>query len=185
MDMREPEPGEYTLEIVCEKQNSRYRFQLRRASVGVVRPEYSETLTGALQSAKWKLIPVFWGDLGGKSQDIQDCLPVLRDGQWTVRAGEAALPTPIRDDLGSGRLTNAERAAIIVNAAPEATVRAPVGTGSDALADMGRDRQARTWLRYRLAALSSYWFGRSYNDFQEEQVYELQEVRALLFLRFR
>lgn len=83
--------------------------------------------------AKWKLIPVFWGDLGGKSQDIGDCLPVLRDGQWTVRAGEAALPTPIRDDLGSGRLTNAERAAIIVNAPPETNVRAAEATASPAL----------------------------------------------------
>jgi len=43
------------------------------------------------------LIPVFWGDLGGKSRDIRDCLPVLRNGQWQIRDA----------------LTNAERAAVI------------------------------------------------------------------------
>ncbi|MBS1727395.1 MAG: hypothetical protein JST51_11795 [Armatimonadetes bacterium] len=65
----------------------------------------------------WKLIPVFWGDLGGQSQDISDCLPALKDGDWTVRseAADDMLPTPVRGDLGSGRLTNRARAEILVS----------------------------------------------------------------------
>ncbi|WP_299760967.1 hypothetical protein [uncultured Pontibacter sp.] len=72
---------------------------------------------------KWKLIPVFWGNLGGKSQDISDCLPILIDGKWTVRAIEDHIPTPIRGDLGHGMLSNKQRATIIVETKPKIAVR--------------------------------------------------------------
>jgi hypothetical protein len=64
---------------------------------------------------QYRLIPVIWGDLGGASKDIEDCLPIFRDGEWTVRSDalQEWLPTPVRADLGQGRLTNAERAALL------------------------------------------------------------------------
>lgn len=81
----------------------------------------------------WRLIPVFWGDLGGQSQDITDCLPDYKDGAWIVRSEEVdtLLPTPVRADLGSGQLTNRDRAKILV---------APAG--EDELVVRGTGRQA-------------------------------------------
>ena len=32
------------------------------------------------------LLPVHWGDLGGQSQDLADCLPLYSDGRWGVRS---------------------------------------------------------------------------------------------------
>lgn len=79
-----------------------------------------DTLQAQL-GADYRLIPVVWGDLGGKSQDISDCLPIYRDGRWTTRADALAewLPTPVRADLGQGRLSNRERAALLTGAATE------------------------------------------------------------------
>jgi hypothetical protein len=50
LNMREPEKGEYTLEIVFEKEHNRYRFHLRGESVGVLKAAYSDALTGPLQA---------------------------------------------------------------------------------------------------------------------------------------
>lgn len=61
------------------------------------------------------LIPVFWGDLGGRSQDISDCLPILQDGHWTTRAEDVFALAPGGEELvraGAG-LTNEERAQLI------------------------------------------------------------------------
>ncbi|NJN00343.1 MAG: hypothetical protein HC793_01320, partial [Aquincola sp.] len=67
------------------------------------------------------LIPVHWGDLGGQSRDLPDCLPVYTDSRWRVRAdsGEMeAKPLPsaqVRAFLGSpGKgLANEVRAALV------------------------------------------------------------------------
>lgn len=73
---------------------------------------------------KYRLIPIIWGDLGGKSEDISDCLPIYRDGQWTTRADALTewLPTPVRADLGQGRLDNRQRAALLTGAPAEGSV---------------------------------------------------------------
>lgn len=66
------------------------------------------------------LIPVFWGDLGGASVDIADCLPRFQDGRWTTRAEgllaikEARWSEEVRSEL---MLTNEQRARIIAEAA--------------------------------------------------------------------
>ncbi|MDH0090314.1 hypothetical protein N7373_02560 [Achromobacter mucicolens] len=41
-----------------------------------------------------RLIPAHWGDQGGLSTNLEDCLPVFRDGEWNVRAQDAALSMP-------------------------------------------------------------------------------------------
>jgi CHAT domain len=46
IEYRQPEDGEYTLEVIYEQDNSRYRFQLRGGELGVLSPAYSKSLTG-------------------------------------------------------------------------------------------------------------------------------------------
>jgi hypothetical protein len=63
-----------------------------------------------------QLVPVFWGDLGGQSQDISDCLPLLKDGQWTTRAkGVLSIPAVGVEVRGEPRLNNDQRASIIAS----------------------------------------------------------------------
>jgi hypothetical protein len=87
-----------------------------------------ETLQGRLGPA-WCLVPVFWGDLGGASQEIDDCLPAFASGQWGVRSEEdLAAATLTRSDVGGGNLSNDERAALIatsVSPGGEEGVRSP------------------------------------------------------------
>lgn len=68
----------------------------------------------------WQLLPVFWGDLGGAGTDITDCLPVLRHGEWGVRADGQALAAPYPPlpaaALGEGRTSNKARAQLIAAA---------------------------------------------------------------------
>jgi hypothetical protein len=68
-----------------------------------------------------QLIPVFWGDLGGRSEDIRDCLPQLEDGQWSTRAEDilsiSATGSEVRAEL---KLTNEQRASIIARSATSA-----------------------------------------------------------------
>jgi hypothetical protein len=65
-----------------------------------------------------QLIPVFWGDLGGQSQDISDCLPLLKDGQWTTRAeGVLSIPPVGLEVRGEPTLNNDQRASIIAGSA--------------------------------------------------------------------
>jgi hypothetical protein len=65
-----------------------------------------------------QLIPVFWGDLGGQSKDISDCLPLLKDGQWTTRAeGVFSIPPVGQEVRGEPILNNDQRAAIIAGSA--------------------------------------------------------------------
>ena len=65
-----------------------------------------------------RLIPVYWGDLGGQSTDLADCLPTLTDGRWQVRADDDAIqvldPQAVRAIVGPTRaLDNAERANLV------------------------------------------------------------------------
>jgi len=74
---------------------------------------------------------VFWGDLGGASIDILDCLPATQGWNWTVRAAdeEGVFPTPVRGDLGAGKLTNEQRAAIIAGKGTLASAQPSFGHG--------------------------------------------------------
>ena len=68
-----------------------------------------------------QLIPVFWGDLGGQSKDISDCLPLLKDGQWTTRAeGLLSIPPVGLEVRGEPNLNNDQRASIIAGSAMSA-----------------------------------------------------------------
>jgi uncharacterized protein (UPF0218 family) len=61
-----------------------------------------------------QLVPVFWGDLGGQSQDISDCLPLLKVGQWATRAeGILSIPPVGLEVRGEPILNNDQRASII------------------------------------------------------------------------
>ena len=65
-----------------------------------------------------QLIPVFWGDLGGRSEDIGDCLPQLVNGLWTTRAeGVLSISATGREVRAEPRLTNEERASIMIRSA--------------------------------------------------------------------
>ena len=68
-----------------------------------------------------QLIPVFWGDLGGRSEDICDCLPQLKDGQWTTRAeGILSISATGTEVRAEPKLRNEERASIITESATSA-----------------------------------------------------------------
>src|SRR5687768_12661268 len=68
-----------------------------------------------------QLIPVFWGDLGGSSGSIQDCLPQLKEGQWTTRAeGILSIQATGPEVRAEPTLNNEERAALIAGSASTA-----------------------------------------------------------------
>ena len=63
---------------------------------------------------QWDLVPVFWGDLGGASDDITDCLPVLKGGKWEVRSEITSEDQPLtRADIGGGNLPDEVRIQLI------------------------------------------------------------------------
>ena len=84
-----------------------------------------------------QLIPVFWGDLGGQSQDISDCLPLLKDGQWTTRAeGIFSIPPVGLEVRGEPTLNNNQRASIITGSVMSAElVRSEPDTTKAAIAE--------------------------------------------------
>jgi hypothetical protein len=65
----------------------------------------------------WRLIPVDWGELGGQSADITDCLPVYDGDGWHVRSKPGNAPIPdeamVRAVIGQGELDNSQRADIV------------------------------------------------------------------------
>ncbi len=56
VNMRPPEKGEYTLEIIYERELNRYRFQLRGDTLGTLKPTYSQSLTGPNQTQYHNLL---------------------------------------------------------------------------------------------------------------------------------
>lgn len=65
-----------------------------------------------------RLIPVHWGDLGGQSTDLVDCLPAYSRGEWHVRADDGSAPEldplAVRSIVGpGGALDNAQRAELV------------------------------------------------------------------------
>jgi len=65
-----------------------------------------------------RLIPVYWGDLGGQSTDLKDCLPAFTAGEWHVRADDGSphqlRQKDVRAIVGSdSRLDNARRADLV------------------------------------------------------------------------
>jgi hypothetical protein len=65
-----------------------------------------------------QLVPVFWGDLGGRSTDLADCLPIFVDGGWQVRAKDGRVMElslevvrALKSEIGA--LDNAQRAEIV------------------------------------------------------------------------
>jgi hypothetical protein len=70
-----------------------------------------------------QLIPVFWGDLGGRSEDISDCLPQLKDGQWTTRSdGLLSISATGQKVRAEPKLSNEERASVIMRSATSAEI---------------------------------------------------------------
>jgi hypothetical protein len=92
-----------------------------------------DSLRGPLPSVS--LIPVFWGDQGGQSESINDCLPQLKAGQWTTRAESlfsiSSGGEPVRAESA---ITNDGRAAIIAAAVPATAVRSDRAAIEDAIA---------------------------------------------------
>jgi hypothetical protein len=65
-----------------------------------------------------KLIPVYWGDLGGASKDIIDSLPQFAHGQWTTRAAAEILSSgPTGIEVRAEPMNNEKRAALISGSA--------------------------------------------------------------------
>lgn len=86
--------------------------------------------------AEWELLPVFWGDLGGASTDINDCLPTMQDGRWQVRSinGPSFVQPLTRADIGPGDVKNDVRSAIIAKATVNGNkVRSAVGVDNAAV----------------------------------------------------
>ena len=76
-----------------------------------------DKLQQALGSGK-RLIPVYWGELGGQSTDLSDCLPAFTDGHWHVRSDDgtasALSPRVVRALMGQANaLDNAQRADLV------------------------------------------------------------------------
>lgn len=66
---------------------------------------------------QWELIPVFWGDLGGVSDDINDCLPILKD-KWGVRSESLSEEVTLtRAEVGGGQIPEEVRINLIAAAA--------------------------------------------------------------------
>lgn len=84
-----------------------------------------------------QLIPVFWGDLGGRSEDIRDCLPQLTKGQWTTRAkGILSVNAAGPEVRTQPKLSNEERAFVITGSASSAElVRSEPNTTTTAIAE--------------------------------------------------
>lgn len=74
-----------------------------------------------------RLIPVYWGELGGQSTDLVDCLPAYTDGEWHVRADADAAPVlnprAMRAIVGpGGTLDNASRADLVSDQVQQASL---------------------------------------------------------------
>jgi hypothetical protein len=84
-----------------------------------------------------QLIPVFWGDLGASSENICDCLPQLKNEQWTTRAeGILSISATGAEVRAEPKLSNEERASIIAGAATSAElVRSEADTTRTAIAE--------------------------------------------------
>lgn len=83
-----------------------------------------DKLQGILGPEK-QLIPVYWGDLGGQSTDLVDCLPVYSDGDWRVRADDSITPVlspqAIQEFVSSGNIIDNTRRAEIVSSQVQQT----------------------------------------------------------------
>jgi hypothetical protein len=114
-----------------------------------------QALQDQLGSSK-RLIPVHWGELGGQSSDIGDCLPAFSDGQWHVRADELLAPgvaeqlvRALSSHAGHG-LSNAERADLIsAQVQPETLVRStPAGDAQAVRSAVAQELDATQVLQY-------------------------------------
>ncbi|MBW8833299.1 MAG: hypothetical protein JF606_28770 [Burkholderiales bacterium] len=88
-----------------------------------------------------QLVPVYWGDLGGQSTDLADCLPAFTDGEWHVRSDDGISlnlnPQAVRAIVGPrGVLDNATRADIVSGQVqPASLVRSVPGAQSEQVRD--------------------------------------------------
>jgi hypothetical protein len=87
------------------------------------------------------LIPVYWGDLGGQSTDLADCLPAYTDGEWHVRADDGVAPEldpqAVRSIVGPGGvLDNMQRADVVSGQMQSASlVRSVLGAQPEQVRD--------------------------------------------------
>lgn len=76
-----------------------------------------ERLQQVIGSEK-RLIPVYWGQLGGQSTGLADCLPKFTGGKWHVRADDVIVPALTPEIVSSlvglpTKLDNTQRAALV------------------------------------------------------------------------
>ncbi|APW39253.1 hypothetical protein RD110_20230 [Rhodoferax koreense] len=98
-----------------------------------------------------RLVPVYWGDLGGQSTDLADCLPAFSDGEWHVRADEGASPSlspqAVRALVARAgpQLDNAQRADLVSGQVqPDSLVRGAPGVQPHAVRDAVADELGTT-----------------------------------------
>ncbi len=109
---------------------------------------------GRRAGSDWKMIPVYWGDLGARLEHLSDSLPVMPGG---VRGPGGGMDEALADELLRGMLEGGaapvvrgeEQADVVVRAAtaakgdaPSEAVRGPDGT--DALAEAIREEWPNT-----------------------------------------
>jgi hypothetical protein len=98
VEFRPPEGGEYTLEIVYEAEDRRYRFQIRGNDIGVTAPEYSPPLIGD-QGTRFVALQ---GSLNAQARNLHLLTPTAQ-GMWLRGMGTdlatSLVPAGIRATL--------------------------------------------------------------------------------------
>ena len=102
IEMREPEKGEYTLEVVFEKPLNRYRFQLRSDIGENWPPMYGEPLEGSRQAAYSNII----ASLGTQARNTNR-LSEFAQGEWVMGMGgtlyHQLVPSELKQALWENR----------------------------------------------------------------------------------
>lgn len=102
LDMREPEDGEYTLEVTLESNPSRYRFQLRSNTGDNWPPVYSEPLDGANHAAYASTLL----SLNTQARNANQLSPYAQ-GEWLEGMGgilfKSLIPPDLKDALWENR----------------------------------------------------------------------------------
>jgi multiple sugar transport system ATP-binding protein len=102
IDMREPEEGEYTLEVVFERVLNAYRFQLR-SDIGENWPSmYSDPLEGAL----WQTYSAVMSNLNTQARNANQ-LSEFAQGEWLKGMGatlyKSLVPSELKQALWENR----------------------------------------------------------------------------------
>lgn len=104
IDVREPEHGEYTLEVVFEKNLNKYQFQLRRDIGDNWPPMYSEILEGTKQTEYSNVI----ARLNTQARNLNSLSPYAQ-GEWLKGMGATLYNSLIPSDLKQALWENRNR----------------------------------------------------------------------------